>query len=455
MTRSQTIFAPALAVVLSLTFICESHATSYASPSDFESVSPNGQYRFVADYPEPVESIENYKPEITYTLYEVGTGVARWSLKGDYKTHVSESWPSFAYGAYVGNSGGVLVCGPEQRVFTALAAPDGKVSPRITLAFKPPPGQKVSPIPMISDNYWSGYSFRSVVEADGESFLLTRVRWGKRILIGFERQEIISNPTSRQIKACEAVESAWAIGVLNGAPDELDQIIQNLYPIQIRRPAPTETGRRRRLLPDQEQKIRLNKRQRDLELATQMAGRFGYRDAIPALRAIEQWRLTIPDHPDFTDEDRRGFDQINYKLWRDARLALRRMGERASGHQPIGYAFPAWLEEIQIGTVDRYAGVALPELIVPSKDAIAGISKGTSVRRVIQLLGAPDAWRRLKNNRNQLEFDIDADKPYSLRVDFKLTDGKQAPARVVKVKRIKKPGWTIGSERDLDPFWRL
>lgn len=173
----------AMTVSLSMSFTMISHATSYASPSDFEAVSPNGQYRFVADYPEPVDFVENHNTNISYTLFDTGTGAARWSLAGDYDTRTSENWPSRAYGAYVGNDGDVLTYGPERTVFTPLAAVDGAVGPRLSYDFKLPYATEPAAHRFVARNRIMRYAFRAVIEANDQSYLLTRVSWGERQLI--------------------------------------------------------------------------------------------------------------------------------------------------------------------------------------------------------------------------------------------------------------------------------
>ena len=443
MNRSMTTMVPALASLLPLTFTCVSHATSYKPPSDFDTVSPNGQYRFVADYPDPTEPNENRKPDITFTLYEVGTGVARWSLKGDYKTQLSETWPNLAYGAYVGNNGGVLIYGPTQRGFTALAAADGKVGPRMTYDFKAPYTQQPAVFSSSAKRQFMRYSFRGMVEAEGQSYLLTRACWGERRLIGFTEQTLITELTKAQNASCNATERQWVRSTLMQAPKRLDNNLQAVMSwLLTQRDLRSSDPRRPKWQYEW-----------DLQLAMQMASRFGYQDMIPELRAIERWRPTIPEDQGLTEKDVRAIQSSGRPLLRTARLALRRLGERPANHQPLIYIFPAWRDGIATGERVHDDLVEFPDVIAFTDADLASVSKGMPVRKVIELLGAPDSMQWALKNRCVLEFDIDTDKPFTLRIRYALSIGGQIPPTVESTERITPPRWTIEARRDMELDW--
>ena len=435
---------PALASLLSLTFTCVSHATSYSPPVDFESVSPNGQYRFVADYPESAQLIENLNTIITYTLIETETELVRWSFKGNYYTPVSNEWPSRAYGAYVGNSGGVLIYGPERWVFTALAASDGKVGPRMTYQFKPPYTMQAAGNRNTANNLIMQYSYRGIIEAEGNSYLLTRACWGERRLIGFTEQTLITELTAAQTSACEAAERQWVGSTLARAPERLDAIHQELMPWLLQ-PIEEREGEARRAIW---------KYSADLQTAMQMASRFAYRNTIPELHAIARWRAKIPDDGSLSEYTSFRLHSSILETLSDARLALRRLGEQPVNYQPALFEYPAWIESNEQWRRILRDQVALPEVIEYTDSEVDSVSEGMPVRDVIELLGVPDSLLQATKNRRVLEFDIDADLPYTLRIIYTVSNSEFEPVTVETVERITPPRWTIEARRDLELFYR-
>lgn len=430
MFGKRSILRPALAASLSLSFTVVSHATTYAQATDFEVTSPNSAYRFIADHPDWNTDPGKAPYLIAYTLIDARTGETRWTRRGMYNQLISETWPGNAYGAYVGNHGNVLLYGPEKGVFTPLGASDGATGPRMGLGV----GRL---------GYRRRFTFWAKIEIDDESYLLIRSQRGKRKLIRFAPIEIITDLTEQQDKACETIERAYALSTLENACERLDVANNHELFTEIL-PAPPQTP---------EPQPSLLKVVYAIRTALQMAGISGYQDAVPALQKLEQWRPTIPDNPDVDPYQRYLIENYNLALWRASKHALHRLGFIPTDAQPVSFSYSGALDYPLPGNDRASIPVALQKTRLITIDMVESIHPGMPLHEVFVILGAPDAEDQYNRRFRRYEFDIDADPPFTFRIESAKTLVEREPPVVTAVERITPPRWTIEAGRELDRDW--
>jgi len=420
------------AAALSLMFTAVSHATSVPHATDYSSESPGGVYRFEADFEEILKG--NMPPDapVAYRLIDTRDGSIVWELRGIYGDRPSEIWPGCVRRVYVSDQGWVLAKASFQRIRYHCLAPD---SGRVTHTFAP---KYSAPIDDVTVWTWSWLGYIRFVEIDGESLFLMRFAWGERLLLDPRHAQIISTIDPEQLAAVKAIERSFVRETLNDACERLDEVVKQEM---IDSEGPPNLG-------EKYSPHTLIKAENDIRTAMRMAGVSGYDEFVPLLRSIQAWRPSPLQETHLDPRWRSRLERLNVRLWREARLALRRMDATPLANHPAAFSFDG------PGPYYNWTPAEFPERVIVTEASIDAIQVGMPLREVFMILGVPDAEEQSNHRMRRYEFDIDSESPFTLRVDSEKSLTGRDPPVVTSVQRITPPRWIIEEHRELQRAWR-
>ncbi|MEK7469251.1 MAG: hypothetical protein AAB074_17895 [Planctomycetota bacterium] len=308
--------------------------------------------------------------------------------------------------AWVDDDGLTLVRTEKDELF-ALGAADGKKTFQFVLhsqfsdADTDEYVEPCSPSPQ-----WAGgsRSYFISLDVDGVSrrLFIIRTYWGRRIVVDLAGGNVLAEDRldAKNLAEAQKSEEAWAHEVLSKWAKRVEKDkYQFLYD------------------PDWDQ-------YEELRAAVLFAGLQGLKAELPLLRTLEECHGGNGVRPNLAGGLRARYDPLRQAC----QAALRRLGATPSAQPGV---------EIKSDSGDDV------KTNVTLKDRVSRVDKvkeGMSLREVAECLGNPD----FDNFDRSLvwEYDIDAEKPFTLRISFEANS---------KVERLEPPVWKKASKRDRGP----
>jgi hypothetical protein len=271
---------------------------------------------------------------------------------------------------------------------------------------------------------WVSYSHWYFFDSGGRAYFAFRTWWDRRVV--FSLQEAKQIPENRALK--EAAEAAERLFVLNTL--QAGAKVAQAWAAK----APPEYSSHDKGPWDEVKR---------LLTAVHLAGRIRMKEAAPLLRQLEP----IPDFSTYTSASEKIPDEGLFLATsrsdptrQQVQLALRRLGEKPAGY-PVR-------EVMRKGTGDKKEKPYHPvKASMPRADRVRLVNKELTPRDVVDALGEPDYVSRPLPGDGEAdwvwEYDIDADKPYTLRIVWAGQSSRS-------IKRVEPPAWKEGNTRDLN-----
>jgi len=387
---------------------------------DIKVTSPDRQLRLDAKSPDNNGGKHApFAAGFEYTLTDLSSGKVRWTHKqrmkpsgfGDSLAPDGEGSPMRAFVDNAGHT--VLYVAGEELI--VLAPQDGRKLAQVPLLDKlcdAETGNYVGHTTAGPDwNRWSLWRFSEAASLDKQTRRVFCVNsyWQHHVVVDVDTGDLLASgavtnaadeSTRAYLKQAVDTQRIWAMEMLslvaNGKARTLDG---------------TEQG--------------------GVTAAVQIAGACKIAEAVPLLQALESGG---------TDGGPSTAGWSSNNLRQDIHLALRRLNVQPRTGPCMT------LYEMQPGNDFAFPD---PEDAIPSRaqpaervKTVDQVTAGITTRRLVQLIGGPDYEHFDSTLRNRsVDYDIDTDPPFTLRVGLK--DGK-----VQDVKRISAPVWQDGYARE-------
>ncbi len=312
-----------------------------------------------------------------YELIDVATGKARWRrVQSDSEGAPNQAW--------VDDSGWVVLSTSRHKL-VALDPDDGDVRVELDVLAQFPQDEQRRHVHWTTGGLmWSELSGGWFFDADGSRAFVLRTGWGRRIIVLLDEERIASNDPTLVESAMEA-ENEAALAYLH-------EILAD--------PSP---------LDDQ----LVTQAQFDAVRAIVILAQNGVEEAIPLFRSLEQYEKpwngasVALDKVSLHQSDRVVFWKQYVRF--AAQMALRLLGERPAPLQSTD-AF-VYHHDHQQTRID-------PVALTTDRDGqVNFVHVGTTLDQLLRTIGPPDDEYRW-DFTFVWEYHVDADPPYTLRVDL-------------------------------------
>lgn len=242
---------------------------------------------------------------------------------------------------------------------------------------------------------WTGMSRWSFAEINKREYFVIRTWWANRLIADLQTFEAIK-PDKGLTQALDAVDQQWVRQTLGDAQ-------ANRY---------------------------------ERATAAHMAGQLGMMDALPLLYEAERSTDSWSSSSSFVGPWSNAWIH-SLGIRAAAQLSIRRLGGHASG-LPSTVAHSQQDKSPAPATAPfRYEGQ-------PREHWIGEIKTGMSITEVVKRIGFPDAFcpeLPVRNDADAWDWDMDTDKPFTLRVRYRGDS-------VLSVERFEPPVWKTSLARD-------
>ena len=372
--------------------------------------SENGRYRLKVSSPDNKDRRRPFADDFTYTLSDLRDNSVVWTHRqADYRERSPIE-------SFVDDSGYVAVWTASHDLLI-FDAETGEPAFRTDLLDRFAEQECEEYVRQTTAGaMWADSSLWYFARVESRPHFVVRTWWDQRIIVDMDRAVLVANEgaVKRQL---DDQESEYLLGVLT------------------RSTASAPAGDREF---DVEKHLRIR-------TAAHLAGRMKVRAAIPALRALEGYARFDSSVSSFWDAkiEKGDVDPSNYSvssMRQVVALSLRRLGEKPALHPPTRFRLEATKDEFppdRPGPADRHVREA-------------EIGEKMPVRRVLELLGAPDFVLRgpdpeTSEWQRTWEYDLDSEPPKTLRI---IWNEKTPLTR--RIERLTPPAWQRGNERDQD-----
>jgi hypothetical protein len=385
--------------------------------------SPDGRLRLEVKSPENSAGNVAFAANFVYTLYQVSSSNVVWSReqpKLDRKTWQQDRHEGSPMAAFVHDSGYVVVrtAGDELMVLDT----HGRVAVTVPIFYTFPQAEQEKHIRWTTAGpVWSQNTHWYYFTVTGKLYFGVRTWWDRRVVICLpDAKQVMDEGPVRE--AAAAAEREFTIATLRRASETARQSLAKGLP---------EYG-------DVEDAV--SKQTRQLGAAINLASRMGIQEMAPLLRDLERvphFNSSCSGGGDETPAGQVMVGSYRYDGWRSQfQLAIRRLGGTPLGRPT---------KEMIVAEESRLGGrVYHPKPhTTPRADRVPAMNKSMTTKEVVDTVGEPDyilsAWPAADA---AWEYDIDAAKPYTLRVVWK-------DSKIVRTERIDPPVWKDGITRDM------
>ncbi|MDB5392367.1 MAG: hypothetical protein JWM11_8013 [Planctomycetaceae bacterium] len=391
--RNSLQFAARSMVGLMLLAVGPAYGTDRYFP-DLSAKSENGIYLVEAKSPDnAIVPTPPFQDHFQYTLTHLPSGKQRWEWKPERHSN--------PLSLNVHDSGVVVVWNVHDE-FEVIGI-DGKAKVALALHeyISKDEFDRWAQSRGWAGQYWNVHSLWYFCHIETELYFVVRTYWDRRLVIDIKSRSAV-NDLSRIQRELDACEKQIALKVLT---EQLDQFTRNARDVN----------------------------ESETQTAAYLCGKLQIHEAIPLLKQLE----SAANATSSVTRDENGTWRCENSLRQVVQLSLRRLSAN-----PIGYpaTFICFTDSEPKWNLLRPA--ICPTRAAQSTDLPLGLSR----IQVLALLGNPDYVGPEFVNRIQgeyeWEYDMDADVPFTLRLNFQDNDHK-----LTKISRIE-PLWRKTGVRD-------
>ncbi len=369
--------------------------------SDRLASSPNGHFEFTAVSPDnAAEKPTPFADDFVYTFRDVQADTVLWTRRQAESSPVALYVNDAAWSIVHTSADEILVHRPNSAT----------VALRFLILHKFDVEDDRHVIHTTAGPMWAFHSRWSFFQYEGNHLFVIRTWWDRRIVVDLDNARLLEEPTPDLILAMDADDRRIALANLDGAAD--------------RYLACFEAHRQRW------------DEQREIELAVHLAGRLQIKDAIASLRELEGVSTLQFEIDEYDTVEILGAKSLNpfaaepLEFRQRVHVALRRIGEK-----PTELPCTVFRVTQEDGSWTYIRAEQPPGFRAERTELV---QPGMTPKDVLRAIGPPDY---IKKFEFAWEYDMDADEPFTFRVQFK---GLRA---VTDVQTIRPPKWQHGDLR--------
>ena len=376
---------------------------------DIDETSPDGRLRLTAKSPaNSREFTAPFASDFTYTLTDLNTGVVLWQ-------RVQPPDEPSPVQVFLDDSGWVAVRHSDET--HSIRAP---ITGEFVMSFRPL--SEFSPAEYrryVSDTtagpMWTRGAHWYFLHTDNRWLFVVRPWWGNRVIADIDAGVLLKRNDPTVLAACEAAEVQWARKDLQ---KDISRVWEGL---------PLARDRQWRI----DTPINILAMARD-------------RESLPILQEVARWNFVNTYGQRANDDNRVGAREyiVNHytiaRIRQMANTAIRLVGDTPD-QLPCIWFPPS--DEAPTGVIPHEQ----PD--TPREQNVWRVQKGHSLARVVETLGGPDFVDVERREPAAIEYDIDTDDPFTLRITF------DDESRVTRTEAIRPPKWKTQEGGTLHPGW--